>query len=441
MRGVLDSPTFRRLFAAQTMGLLGNGVTIVGLSYYAFAVAGDRAAALIGLFYIVKMLAFVTVAPLSSGLNLDRRTAMIGLCLFRAAVVLALPFSDSVWQAVALVVLMHAATAAFVPMVQTVLSDIFPDEGCFTRAVGLSRLSYAMEQVASPMIAGLLLFLIAPSNLFVASALGFALAALVLSRSALPGRPAELQPRRGWRAASEGIRIYCRTPRLRGLIAADLAVALAAATVFLNTVVLVQGKFALSEHSTAIAFGAFGAGAALSSLLTPPLLARISDRSAILAAGAAMALLTVLQYRLPGFAALLPVWFLMGAGYSLALIPGARVVRRSASAAALPHLFAAQVMQTHACWLAAYLAVGSASAALGADVSALWLGLFSLACLGGAAAIWPAQDPEELAHSHDDLPSDHPHLREGQSVAAFRHSHRFVIDDLHRRWPSEARAE
>ena len=41
----------------------------------------------------------------------------------------------------------------------------------------------------------------------------------------------------------------------------------------------------------------------------------------------------------------------------------------------------------------------------------------------------PASDPESLPHRHDDLPDDHPHLG-GEA-----HTHPFVIDDLHTRWP------
>ncbi len=45
--------------------------------------------------------------------------------------------------------------------------------------------------------------------------------------------------------------------------------------------------------------------------------------------------------------------------------------------------------------------------------------------------IWPEEDIGMLAHSHADLPPDHPHLeRNGPS-----HAHAFVIDELHRRWP------
>ncbi|MEX5728638.1 hypothetical protein Ga0609869_001991 [Rhodovulum iodosum] len=59
-----------------------------------------------------------------------------------------------------------------------------------------------------------------------------------------------------------------------------------------------------------------------------------------------------------------------------------------------------------------------------------------LAALAGAGALfalslWPREDPEVVAHSYDNLPLDHPHLKGGR-----RHAHPFVVDDEHPRWAS-----
>ena len=55
-----------------------------------------------------------------------------------------------------------------------------------------------------------------------------------------------------------------------------------------------------------------------------------------------------------------------------------------------------------------------------------------------ALKVWPAADPDELAHVHPDLPPQHPHLREGEGKPVSTraaHVHPFVIDDLHHHWP------
>jgi hypothetical protein len=46
-------------------------------------------------------------------------------------------------------------------------------------------------------------------------------------------------------------------------------------------------------------------------------------------------------------------------------------------------------------------------------------------------ALWPQESGEPVTHSHDDLPKDHPHVRDGRT-----HSHPIVIDDYHPHWPS-----
>ena len=62
------------------------------------------------------------------------------------------------------------------------------------------------------------------------------------------------------------------------------------------------------------------------------------------------------------------------------------------------------------------------------------LTLAALSAIGLAAGVllWPRHDAIEIAHSHDDLPSDHPHIADGA-----RHSHAYVIDELHPRWPTD----
>jgi hypothetical protein len=59
------------------------------------------------------------------------------------------------------------------------------------------------------------------------------------------------------------------------------------------------------------------------------------------------------------------------------------------------------------------------------------IGLAALAAVGVLVALklWPANDPVELEHTHNNLPLDHPHLQGRR-----RHSHALVIDENHPRW-------
>jgi hypothetical protein len=65
-----------------------------------------------------------------------------------------------------------------------------------------------------------------------------------------------------------------------------------------------------------------------------------------------------------------------------------------------------------------------------------------LACVAAAAVaaamlIWPAADPDIVAHRHLDLPDDDPHWAKGADQSGRRHAHPFVIDRLHPEWPRE----
>ena len=77
---------------------------------------------------------------------------------------------------------------------------------------------------------------------------------------------------------SEGIRIYLKRPRLRRLLALNLAVAAAGAMVLVDTVVLVRGALGHTDTDVAIAMAAFGCGSMVAALLLPRVLDRLGDR-------------------------------------------------------------------------------------------------------------------------------------------------------------------
>jgi hypothetical protein len=53
-----------------------------------------------------------------------------------------------------------------------------------------------------------------------------------------------------------------------------------------------------------------------------------------------------------------------------------------------------------------------------------------------ALRLWPAYDPSAIAHVHDALDADHPHLADAVPVDnGKRHSHAYVIDSHHADWP------
>jgi predicted MFS family arabinose efflux permease len=133
------------------------------------------------------------------------------------------------------------------------------------------------------------------------------------------------------------------------------------------------------------------------------------------------------------------IWFLLGMRSAAVQTPSGRLLRRSSEQSDRPALFAAQFALSHACWLLTYPLAGWLGAAIGLTPTFLLLaGLVAIGCLI-AAIVWPGDDRDILEHVREDLPPDHPHLQKTgaeRTAGGVRHAHVFVIDPLHRKWPS-----
>jgi MFS family permease len=205
MLSVLKNRTYRHLFAAQVIALVGTGLMTVALGLLAYDLAGANAGAVLGTALAIKMLAYVGVAPVAQAFadRLPRRSLLVALDLVRASVALCLPFVSEIWQIYLLIFVLQAASAGFTPTFQATIPDILPDEDEYTKALSLSRLAYDLESLISPMLAAALLTVISFHNLFAGTVLGFLVsAALVVSvrlPTTVPG------PRRGiWDRTTRG---------------------------------------------------------------------------------------------------------------------------------------------------------------------------------------------------------------------------------------------
>jgi len=435
---VLHSRTYRHLFFAQLIALVGTGLATVALGLLAYDIAGKQAGAVLGTALAIKMIAYIGVAPIAGAFadRVPRKSLLVAMDLVRAAIALCLPFVTEVWQVYALIFVLQSASAAFTPTFQATIPDVLPEERDYTRALSLSRLAYDMESLTSPLLAAALLSVMSFHWLFSGTAIGFVASALLVLTSALP-RAARKSDKRGiYDKTTRGTRIYLRTPRLRGLLAVTLAAAAASAMVIVNTVVIVR-SLGLSQSDVAWALAAFGGGSMAAALGLPKLLDRLSDRTVMLSAAAvltvglaAMALVTAARVGRSYWPELIVSWAILGIAYSMTVTPSGRLLRRSSNADDRPALFAAQFALSHVCWLICYPLVGQVGARLG--MAQAFGAMAAIAAAGTmlALTLWPRRDAETIAHGHPELASDHPHLEEHR-----RGAHAFVIDELHPSWP------
>lgn len=436
MLEILRDRTYRHLFAAQVVALFGTGLSTVALGLLAYDLAGSDASLVLGTAFAIKMISYVTIAPVVGALaaRMNRRTLLINCDIVRAGAALCLPFVNDVWQVYVLIFVLQSASAAFTPAFQATIPDVLPEEARYTRALSLSRLAYDLENIISPTLAALLLVVLSYDMLFLGTVAGFLASALLILSVVLP-RPAPSLSRGFYDRTTRGIKIYLATPRLCGLLAVNFATAATGAMVLVNSVVLVRDLLGLSDSALAWTMGAFGAGSMLAALFLPRVLDHIPDRSAVMGGAVLMLVsLTSLAAVIGLFGITWPVllaaWFAMGIGFSIAQTPSGRLLRRSSHSEDRPSLFAAQFALSHACWLLAYPLSSWLFVYHGVSTTLITLAVLSGLAILIALFLWPSGDPIDVEHTHRDLPLDHPHLKGSR-----RHTHAFIIDDFHHRWP------
>lgn len=405
MPSVLRDRTYRRLFGAQVIALVGTGLATVALGLLAYDLAGADAGSVLGTALAIKMVAYVVIAPAVAAVadRLPRRALLAGSDLIRAGVALFLPFVSQVWQVYVLIFLLQTASAAFTPTFQALIPEVLPEEHDYTRALSMSRLAYDLESLFSPALAAVLLSVLTYDRLFLGTAAGFVASSALVVSAALPGRvrdstaPAPC-PGRPYAKATAGARLFLGSPPLRSLLAMNLAVAAAGAVVTVNSVVYVRDFLGLSAESVALALGAYGAGSMAVALALPRILENRPDRRVMLAGASllpvafgALGVITSAHdgdWRLP---ALLGTWAVFGAACSMVLTPAGRVIRRAAPEGDRTAVFAAQFSLSHAAWLLTYPLAGWVGAKAGLGWATAALGALALAAAALAARLWPAE--------------------------------------------------
>lgn len=148
------------------------------------------------------------------------------------------------------------------------------------------------------------------------------------------------------------------------------------------------------------------------------------------------------------------LWFLIGVGFSSILVISGRLLQRSAAQEDRPAYFAAQFALSHACWLITYPLAGWLSSTY--DIEVAFSVLFGLVMFSTLLAyfLWPENDKTYMEHVHSKTShlhlhthdEHHQHAHEGwegpephshpHSHSEIKHTHEFVIDRHHQKWPS-----
>jgi MFS family permease len=185
----LHDTRFRRIFAGQTVSMLGDWLDFVAILSLVAYTWHDGAAGLAAV-AICSALPWLVVSPLSGVLadRLPARTVLVGCDLARAAIVLCYLFAGNIVVLLALVMLKVSFSTLFNPTESSAIRRVVPKDRLLS-ANALTSFSTQATKIIGPGLSGLLLATVGAHGAFVADSASFLCSAAILA--GLPiGRPA-----------------------------------------------------------------------------------------------------------------------------------------------------------------------------------------------------------------------------------------------------------
>ncbi len=359
----LRNPVFARLYAAQTISLLGDALTWVGLALLAFAIAGKDSAIVLSIALTLRVTAFVLLSPLAGAIadRYDCKRIMVVTHLVRMGIVSLLPLVTQIWQIYALVFALNVFNAFFTPTYQATIPWVTgPAE--YPQAIALSSATYQLLAVLGPGLAGSVAAFMGARQVFWLDALSFLVAAILIIT--LPGQlrvesaSSSLKTTgRTWRDIQDGTTRLLTDPPIRYALAMQLVASITGAQILVNTVGYVQGTLKLGTQQYGWVMAAFGIGATLASVAFGAFNQRL-ERTTFVVLGAMLITVALLPANYTNLACLMLLWLVAGAGQSLVNLPTQVLIADRTPAAAQGRVYGAHFAWSHLWWALSYPLAG-----------------------------------------------------------------------------------
>ena len=388
---LFNIPAFRTLFTAQIIALIGTGLTTIALALLAFELAGEEASIVLGTALAIKMIAYVFISPVITGLVGNKRLKhyLILFDVLRALFVMLLFFVTSIWEIYVLIFCLQSLSAGFTPIYQSVISDILKDDRLFIKGASLSRIAYNLENILSPTFAILILAFINYTSFFIANTICFVLSAILILITSFPEvntNNKDMSPI--WKKAISGIILFLKNRNLLAILSLNLVIAITGAMVFVNSVTIIQGFFGQSENKLAIAMLFYGTGAMLSAIIVFKNSGSSNYKRTMLSGAFLTSLVCFGSMFIQSYEILLLSWLCLGFLSSLILVPIGQILREETDLKERTAIFGAQFSLSHACWLISYPSIGYMLVLGGLGISFLVIAVVVLVATSIAWYLW-----------------------------------------------------
>jgi MFS family permease len=268
----LANKRFLKLWAGQGISFVGDAVSAVALVILVVQVTGSAPA--VGGVLVLRLLPTLA-SPLVGVLadRLDRRVVLVACDLLRAALAVALIFTENLYALYAIAFLMGTATTFFNPTIRAAFPGVVGD-GDLTRANALVSGTFSTAIAVGPALGGLLVATVGVDVAFALDAATFLVSAAFLALIPLPA-PTREEESGFLRDLGEGFGYLVGAPVALGLVTGAFLTVLTANVTVPAEAFLARETFGAGDAGYGLLVSAWGGGMVLGSAL----MAGLGDRA------------------------------------------------------------------------------------------------------------------------------------------------------------------
>jgi MFS family permease len=268
------SADFAKFWLGQTISNLGSSVTVFALPLLVFKLTGSPLN--LGVTMAVSFVPYLLFGLVIGAWvdRLDRKRLMLATDVARALLIATIPvLADagalSVAWIYAIAFLQSTLTIAFDSAEFAAIPSLVSGKDDLVTANGRIQASYSAAQVAGPLLAGLVIALVAVQQVFWLDALSFLLSAASLAlvrRRFNVEREAAPQRQRIFKDVGDGLRYVLGHPVLRSISAMMAIINLISSTVFAELVLFAKERLAATDTEVGLLYSAGSVGVVVLSL-------------------------------------------------------------------------------------------------------------------------------------------------------------------------------
>jgi len=359
----LRNKVFLRLYFSQTISLLGDAFTWVGIALLAFQFGGANSALILSTALTLRVTAFILFGPYAGVLadRIDRKKIMYTTHFVRMAIVGCLPFVTAAWQIYLLIFFLNIFNAFFTPAYKAAIPQSITNKESFSSGIALSNATNQLLGVLGPGLAGGVAAWLGAREIFFVDAATFIIAAVfILSLPSLlvakKGKGDVVQAK-VWADIVKGTRLLFTDKSVRFALLIEFVSAIAGAQILVNTVGYIKGQLHLTDKHYGYVMAVFGIGAAIAAFASGNL-DKSRNRSASLLIGGSLVCVSIAFGNYVTFVPLLILWVIAGFAQTLAEMPSQILIAEKIEKEQHGKVYGAHFAWSHLWWAFAYPIAG-----------------------------------------------------------------------------------